>query len=176
MYSNIVKELVFQYIEHSILRCNFVSDITMYLFQVLSLHHWIYEFSIAVDYNVFRPSLLSDLTHYGASVIHLNGTSPSECWYPSCRHTKGHLWIEVCPYSLYLGSWWNTLPIHLADYFAILSFWVVFATLSIDNSHITRESPVQQVANTCIHRFLLYRVANHSRVALLHTCEWFPQN
>ena len=28
-------------------------------------------------------------------VIHLNGTSLSECWYPSCRHTKGHLWIEV---------------------------------------------------------------------------------
>ena len=35
MYSNIVKELVFQYIEHSILRYDFVYDIIMYLFQVL---------------------------------------------------------------------------------------------------------------------------------------------
>ena len=32
MYSNIVKELVFQYIEHTILRYDFVYDIIMYLF------------------------------------------------------------------------------------------------------------------------------------------------
>ena len=32
MYSNIVKELGFQYIEHGILRYDFVYDITMYLF------------------------------------------------------------------------------------------------------------------------------------------------
>ena len=30
------------------------------------------------------------------TVIHLNGTSPSEYRHPSCWHTKGHLWIEVC--------------------------------------------------------------------------------
>ena len=35
MYSNIVKELVFQYIEHGILRYEFVYNISMYLFQVL---------------------------------------------------------------------------------------------------------------------------------------------
>ena len=45
MYSNIVKELVFQYIEHSILRYDFVYDIIMYLFQVLPLLHWTSEFS-----------------------------------------------------------------------------------------------------------------------------------
>ena len=45
MYSNIVKELVFQYIEHGILRYDFIYDITMYLFQVLSLLHWTSEFS-----------------------------------------------------------------------------------------------------------------------------------
>ena len=45
MYSNIVKELVFQYIQHSILRYDFVYDIIMYLFQVLSLLHWNFEFS-----------------------------------------------------------------------------------------------------------------------------------
>ena len=45
MYSNIVKELVFQYIEHAILRYDFVYDITMYLFQVIPLLHWISEFS-----------------------------------------------------------------------------------------------------------------------------------
>ena len=45
MYSNIVKELVFQYIEHGILRYDFVYDIIMYLFQVLSLLHWTSEFS-----------------------------------------------------------------------------------------------------------------------------------
>ena len=45
MYSNFVKDLVFQYIEHSILRHDFVYDIIMYLFQVLPLLHWISEFS-----------------------------------------------------------------------------------------------------------------------------------
>ena len=40
MYSNIVKELVFQYIEHSSFRHDFVYDIIMYLFQVLPLLHW----------------------------------------------------------------------------------------------------------------------------------------
>ena len=45
MYSNIVKELVFQYIEHSILGYEFVYDIIMYLFQVLPLLHWTSEFS-----------------------------------------------------------------------------------------------------------------------------------
>ena len=59
MYSNIVKELVFQYIEHNILRY----DIIMYLFQVLPLLHWISEFSKDKDYYVFRPSLPCDLTH-----------------------------------------------------------------------------------------------------------------
>ena len=63
MYSNIVKELVFQEIEHSILICNFEYDITMYLFQVLSLLHWIFEFSKDKYYNVFQPSFPSDLTH-----------------------------------------------------------------------------------------------------------------
>ena len=41
MYSNIVKELVFQYIEHSIL----IYDIIMYLFQVVPLVHWTSKFS-----------------------------------------------------------------------------------------------------------------------------------
>ena len=63
MYSNIVKELVFQYIEHRILRYDFVYDIIMYLFQVLPLLHWISEFSKDKDYNVFMPSFPSDLTH-----------------------------------------------------------------------------------------------------------------
>ena len=63
MYSNIVKEPTFQYIEHSILRYDFVYDIIMYLFQVLPLLHWTSEFSKDNDYNVFRPLLPSDLTH-----------------------------------------------------------------------------------------------------------------
>ena len=45
MYSNIVKEIVFQYIEHGILRYDFVYDIDMYLFQVLPLLPWISDFS-----------------------------------------------------------------------------------------------------------------------------------
>ena len=45
MYSNIVKELVFRYIEHGILRYDFVYGIIMYLFQVLPLLHWTSEFS-----------------------------------------------------------------------------------------------------------------------------------
>ena len=63
MYSNIVKELVFQYIEHSILKYEFVYDIIMYLFQVLPLLYWTSEFSKDNDYNVFLASLPSDLTH-----------------------------------------------------------------------------------------------------------------
>ena len=63
MYSNIVKDPMFHYIEHTILRYDFVYDIIMYLFQVLSLLHWISEFSKVKDYNVFLPSLPSDLTH-----------------------------------------------------------------------------------------------------------------
>ena len=45
MYSNIVHELVFQYIEHGIIWYEFVYDITMYLFRVLPLLHWTSEFS-----------------------------------------------------------------------------------------------------------------------------------
>ena len=45
MYSNIVKDIVFQYIEHGILRYNFVYDIIIYLFQVLPLLHWTSTFS-----------------------------------------------------------------------------------------------------------------------------------
>ena len=63
MYSNIVKELVFQYIEHNILKYDFVYAIIMYLFQVLPLLHRNSEFSKDNDYNVFWPSLPSDLTH-----------------------------------------------------------------------------------------------------------------
>ena len=47
-------------------------------------------------YNVFWPSFPSNLTHQGASAIHLNGTSPSKCRHSLCWHTKGHLWIEGC--------------------------------------------------------------------------------
>ena len=82
--------------EHSILRYDFIYYIVMYLFQVLPLLHWISEFSKGKDYNVFQPSLPSDLTHQGASIIHMNGTSPSECRNSLCWHTKGHLWIEGC--------------------------------------------------------------------------------
>ena len=63
MYSNIVKELVFQYIEHSIISYYFVYDIIMYLFQVIPLLHWTYEFYKYNDYNVFWPLLPSNLTH-----------------------------------------------------------------------------------------------------------------
>ena len=63
IYSNIVKGLVFQYIEHNILKYDFVYDIIMYLFQVLPLLHCIYEFSKDKDSNVFRPSFPSNLTH-----------------------------------------------------------------------------------------------------------------
>ena len=44
MQSNIVKELVFQYIEHGILRYDFVYDIDIYLFQVLPLLLWTSKF------------------------------------------------------------------------------------------------------------------------------------
>ena len=62
LYSNIVKELVFQYIEHNILRYDFVYGIIMYFFQVLPLLHWIFEFSEDKHYNVFQPLLSSNLT------------------------------------------------------------------------------------------------------------------
>ena len=45
MYANIVKDPVFQYIEHSILIYDFVYDIVMYLYQVLPLLLWTSKFS-----------------------------------------------------------------------------------------------------------------------------------
>ena len=45
MYSNIIKEIVFQYIEHGILRYDFVYEIDTYLFQVLPLLPWTSKFS-----------------------------------------------------------------------------------------------------------------------------------
>ena len=63
VYLNIVKELVFQYIEHDILRYDFVSDIR-YVFvsgtSTTSLDFWVLQDN---DYNVFRPSIPFDLTH-----------------------------------------------------------------------------------------------------------------
>ena len=61
MYSNIVKELVFQYIEHGILRYDFVYDIIMHLFQVLPLLHWTFEFSkkMIIMYFIHRFPLTS---------------------------------------------------------------------------------------------------------------------
>ena len=63
MYLNIVKELVFQYIEQGILRYDFVYDI-WYVFvsgtSSASLDFWVLQDN---DYNVFQPSLPSDLTH-----------------------------------------------------------------------------------------------------------------
>ena len=50
MYSNFVKDLVFQYIEHSILIYDFVYDIIMYLFQALPVIHWTSEFSCNAPY------------------------------------------------------------------------------------------------------------------------------
>ena len=52
-------------------------------------------------------------------VIHMKGTSPSECRHPSCWHTKGHIWIEVCPgYPRWVA--YDTFLFHPAGYFAIL--------------------------------------------------------
>ena len=119
----------------------------MYLFQVLSLLHWISEFSKDEDYNVFQPSLPSDLTHQGASVIYLNGTSPSECQHPSCWHTKGHLWIEVFPkhyrltyYIIHSSSiQLITLPFYYVDLYSRLSFYATresFASVPYSKSQI----------------------------------------
>ena len=63
MYSNIVKEIVFQYIEHEILRYDFLYEIDMYLFQVLPLLPWTSEFSKIniVMYLVHRFPLTSHI-------------------------------------------------------------------------------------------------------------------
>ena len=58
-----VKELVFQYTEHAILRYDFVYDIDMYLFQVLLLLPWTFEFSkiIIIIYFFHRFPLTSHI-------------------------------------------------------------------------------------------------------------------
>ena len=63
MYSNIVKELLFRYIEHRILRYDFVYDIIMYLFLVLPLLPWTFEFSkiMIIMYFGHRFSLTSHI-------------------------------------------------------------------------------------------------------------------
>ena len=94
MYSNIVKEIVFTYIEHGILRYGFAYDITMYLFQVLPLLHWTSEFSkimIIMYFGHYFP-LTSHIR--GASVINPNGTSPSKWRHSLCWYTKGQIRIK----------------------------------------------------------------------------------
>ena len=80
-------------------------------------------------------------------VIHLNGTSPFECRDPSCWHTKGHLWIEVCPkhYSLVYHEI-HSLTIHLVtlsfnhvEMYSRLSYYTTrasFASLGCYKSRI----------------------------------------
>ena len=65
MYSNIVKELVFQYIEHSILGYDFVYEIIMYLFQVLPLLHWTSEFS--------KIKIIMYFSHHFPLTSHIRG-------------------------------------------------------------------------------------------------------
>ena len=77
---------MFQYIEHSILKYDFLYDIIMYLFQVLPLLHWISDFSKYNDYNVFRHR------------------------FPLTSHIRGHLLSTqmtlLCPSddTLYVGT------------------------------------------------------------------------
>ena len=58
MYSNIVKEIVFQYIEHGILRYDFVYDIALGTSSA-PLDFWSLQDN---DYNAFQPSFPSELT------------------------------------------------------------------------------------------------------------------
>ena len=56
------------------------------------------------------------------SVIHQNGTSPSECRLSLCRRTKGHLWIDFCLeyYSLDFMEYISAF-VSACDHFSMIS-------------------------------------------------------
>ena len=138
MYSNIVKELVFQYIEHIILRYDFVYDIIMYLFQVLPLLHWTSEFSkiMIIMYFSYHFPLTSHIRGHLLStqmeLLHLSADN-SLCWY-----TKGHFRIEF---------FLNTIDGHdmrciypstsLLHYFS--KCVLAYATILVENSRTVRD-------------------------------------
>ena len=115
MYSNIVKELVFQYIEHGILRYDFVNDITMYLFQVLILLHWISEFSKIMIIIYFghlfpltshiRGHLLSAkmaLLHLSADIHHVGTQKDNLDWSGQNTIDVHELWCIIFIPALYI--------------------------------------------------------------------------
>ena len=139
----------------------------LYLFQVLPLLHWIFEFSKDNDYNVFWPSLPFDLTHYGASVINPNGTSPSECQHFICWYTKGHLWIEgllntIDGHDMRCIHYPTSLPFYLSI------CWLSYVTISTATRVHTRLSSL----TTCV-VYMTILIATHvqicTRVSLIET-------
>ena len=131
---------MFQYIEHSILRYDFVYDIIMYLFQVLPLLHWISEFSKDRDYNVFRPSIILWPHTLGGICYQPKWHFSSECQHVICWHTKGHLWIEGCLNTID-GHEMRCIhyPTNLPFYLYIC--WLPYATISTTTRVHTRLSP-----------------------------------
>ena len=106
-------------------------------------------------------------------VIHLSGTSPSECRHPSCWHTKGHLWIEVFPkhYSLVYHEI-HSLTIHLVtlsfnhvEMYSRLSYYTThasFVSLGCYRSCILVFVGCSYAKPRIIHGLLYYIPANVS--------------
>ena len=129
MYSNIVKELVFQYIEHSILRYDFLYDIDMYLFQLLPLLPWTSDFSkiMIIMYFGHRFPLTS---HIGGNLL----SAKMALLYPSAniphvgtqKDKLGLKWPKHYRCEWPLMHYPQTSLIYF--YF---EFWVAYATMCI---------------------------------------------
>ena len=120
MYSNIVKELVFQYIEHSILRYDFVYDIIMYFFQVLPLLHWTSELS--------KINIIMYFSHHFPLTSHIRGHLLStqmallrlSADIPYVGTQKDILGLKFAK-TLYMGMNWDAFTLKTACYIIFLS-------------------------------------------------------
>ena len=129
MYSNIVKELVFQYIKHGILRNDFVYDIDMYLFRVLPLLPWTSKFS--------KIMLIMYFGHHFPLTSHIRGhllLSKMTLLHPSAdiplvgtqKNKLGLKWPKHYRCAWPLMHYLQTSLIYL-----YLEFWVAYATICI---------------------------------------------
>ena len=122
---------MFQYIEHGILGYDFVYDIAMYLFHVLPLLHWTYEFSniIIIMYFGHRFPLTSHIRgHLLSSKMALLCLSDD---IPHVGTQKDKLALKCLKH--YRCAWPLMHYPQTSLIYFYSNFWVVYATMCIAN-------------------------------------------
>ena len=164
MYSNIVKELVFQYIEHGILIYNIVYDITMYLFQVLPLLHWTSKFSkimIKMYFGHHFPLTSHIMGHLLSTKMALPhvGTQKDNLDWSSLNTIDGHeLWCIFLRPVLYIyirNFWLHTrlcalqITCHI-QVFELQPMYICIHEFPLNNSCVIHDLPILIPAYTLI--------------------------